>query len=832
MKTLTGHSTFLLFVMLLLLANTVACAQEEAGATRVEGYVVDDLTSEPLPFVNVYFKNTSIGTTTDLDGRYKIRTRGHYDTLIFSMMGYQSTKVYVEKGKKYRLIIRLKEDTQTLEEVVITPAENPAHVILRKIIKNKPKNNPEKFNKFNCRTYTILNATLTNATEKTLKLLIPKPLIKTLTFTTDTAGRQVLPFYVSEKVADNYIDRINDATQTVVIAKRVKGIAGLNELNIEGYENSLSAEMNFYKNYVELFGHTFISPLAKNGLVLYKYYLEDSTTVNGRTYYTIKFVPKDKKDLAFTGHFTVIKGLWAITSIDATLPKSANINYINRFKVKFDFEFINDTTLFFKSNYLEATFHYFKIKDESKNAMIEVSKTTEYSNIRLFDNARPLHDTATQETKIPDSDSNFIAYRSKTSDAIINKTSATIDSTNQLWWMKAAKNITNMFITGYYTVGKVDIGPYLGTFQTNTIEGNRVNLGLRTSENFNPHYSVGGFLGYGFGDKEWKYSIYGQYKIKSKHRFIIGGSYIKDLFLFGVFGHIHLIKENMLTTGEDSFIASIFKRYESDRRSMFYRTSLYLEKEWRKGVTTFFTYNYDEIRQGVYVPFIHDNKPVNYIYNNSFSIRLRLSWKETITDRFLRRYYFTTFYPIINLVGTAGFYNVGGYKSNYFKFHLTVKHLVPVGFMRLKYVFEAGYIIGKMPFPMLSIIRGNDSYGYTKYRFNLLNNATAALDRYASIMVEHHFNGLLLNKIPVVNKLNIRLVVSAKYFLGTLSDKHQEVLEYPWNMDVPGNQYLEIGGGFENILKMLRIEGVWRPVPKKYAEMPKYGIRVSFAFGM
>jgi hypothetical protein len=808
-------------------------AQDEPGATKAEGYVIDDLTGKPLPFVNIFFKNSSVGTTSDLEGRYKIRTREHYDTLVFSMIGYHQIKVYVEKGKKYRLIIRLKEDSETLDEVVITPDENPAHVILRNIIKNKPKNNPEKFKQFNCRTYTVLDATLTNATEKTLKLLIPKPLIKTLPFITDTAGRQVLPFYVSEKVADNYIDRVKDTTQTVVIAKRAKGIVGLDDLDIEGYENSLSAEMNFYKNYVDLFGHTFISPLARNGLVLYKYYLEDSTTLNGKTYYTIRFVPKDKKDLAFTGDFTVIKGLWAITSINATLPKSANINYINRFKVTFDFKFINDSTLFFKSNHLEASFHYFKVKDESKTAMIEVSKTTEYSHIRIGSNAKPLPDSSQiLQPEVSAADSNFIAYRSKNTNAVINKSSAVIDSTNNIWWMKIAKKTVNMFITGYFNVGKIDIGPYLGTFQTNTVEGTRINAGLRTSEDFNPHYSVGGFLGYGFGDKEWKYSLYGRYKFKSKHRTIIGGGYIKDLFLFGVFGHINLIKENMLTTGEDSFIASIFKRHESDRRAMFYRTTLFFEKEWKRGFATFFTYNYDEIRQGVYVPFIHNNQPVNYIYNNSFSLRLRFSWKENISDRFLRRYYLTTFYPIINFVTTAGFYNVARYKSNYFKFHLTVKQTVPVGFMRLKYVFEAGYIIGKVPFPMLAIIRGNDSYGYTKYRFNLLNNATAALDRYAGIMVEHHFNGLLLNKIPVINKLNVRLVVSAKYFLGTLSDKHEEVLEYPWNMDVPGNQYLEIGGGFENILKLFRIEGVWRPVPKVYNEMPRYGVRVSIAFGM
>jgi len=807
-------------------------AQEETGVTKVEGYVVDDRNGKPLPFVNIYFKNTTKGTTSDLDGRYKIKARKHNDTLIFSMMGYQERIVFVEKGKKYRLIIRLKEGSETLDEVVIKPAENPAHYILRMIIKNKRKNNPEKFKRYNCQTYTVLKGTLTNVTKENLKFIIPPPLVKTLPVIYDSLSNPILPFYLSEKVADNFIDKINDTSQTVVIAKKVKGIVGLEDFDIEGYDNSLSAEMNFYQNYVDLFGHTFLSPLAKNGLAFYKYYLEDSTFSNNRTLYRIRFVPRSKKDLTFSGHFTVIKNLWAITNIDATLPKTANVNYLNTFKVSFNFDFINDSTLFFSSNKIDASFHYFKIKNEAKNAMIDVEKTTYYSKVVIGENAVPLPLNPATPSELPKSDSAFITYRKKANDKNYDEAARVIDSTKNLWWIKGAEKLTNMFITGYFNVGKVDLGPYLGTFKKNSIEGTRLNLGLRTSENFNPRYSLGGSVGYGFKDKEWKYSAYGQYKFKTKYRTIVGGGYIKELFLFGVFSHIHLIKENMLTTGEDSFVAAIFKRFDSDRRSMFYRFNLYVEKEWRKGLMTRASYNNDKIRQGVYVPFIHNGQPVENIYNNSLSIRLRLSWRQKTSDKFLRRYYLTTFYPIINILVTTGRYSVAGYRANYANLHLTVKQLVPMGFMRFNYVFEAGHIIGKVPFPLLEIIRGNDTYGDSRYRFNLLNNATAALDSYASIMAEHHFNGLIMNKIPLINKLNTRIVVSAKYFYGTLSNKHQKVLEYPWDMHVPGNQYLELGAGFENILQLIRIEGIWRPIPVNYQAMPRYGIRVSINFLM
>ena len=107
-----------LLTILILLVNISMYAQKEVGITKIEGYVVDDITDEPLPFVNIYFKNTTIGTTSDLDGNYKIKNHRGSDTLIFSMLGYHQTKVFVEKGKKYKLVVRLKKIPKLLMKLL------------------------------------------------------------------------------------------------------------------------------------------------------------------------------------------------------------------------------------------------------------------------------------------------------------------------------------------------------------------------------------------------------------------------------------------------------------------------------------------------------------------------------------------------------------------------------------------------------------------------------------------------------------------------------------------------------------------------------------------
>lgn len=835
MKISKINISFFLIVFVLWISQLAVYAQSENALSVAEGYVYDDKTNEPLPFVNIHFQNTTIGTSSDLDGKYKIKARHHDDTLIFSMIGYHKVKVYVEHGKKYRLIIRLEEESQTLSEIIITPGENPAHPILRNILENKSKNNPVKFKRFNCRTYTSINASIANVTQENLRFVIPPALFKTLPVTIDSAGIPKLPIYLSEKISLNFIEKDKNIRQMQRLYTNTEALMGFDKIDTKGYTNSLSAELNFYNNYLDLFSQKFISPLANNGLAFYRYYLEDSTFSDGHTYYHIKYVPRNDKDLAFDGNFIVVKDLWAITYIVGTLPKIANINYLNTFKVSYTFDFVNDTTLFFKSNTLESSFHYLKQKDESNKAIILVDKVTLYSDILLGDDAHPLEEETLLEARtmeVSKVDSIFQEYRNMTELDSFEIAATTIDSTKNIPWVKNLDKITNMFITGYYNIGKIDLGPYLGTFKYNSIEGNRIGFGMRTSEHFNPHYSFGGSLGYGFKDMEVKYSVFGEYKLNTKNRIIIGGSMIKDLYLFGVFSHINLIKENMQSTGEDSFIATLFKRIQSNRRAMLYRYNIYLEKEWRQGLMTKLSYEYHELRQGVYVPFIHNGEPVDYIYNNSLSFRIRFSWEENMTDIFLRRYYLNTNYPIINIVGTAGTYTVGGDNGEYFKLHLTLKHKLAIGFTRLYYVFEAGRIFGSVPFPLLNIVRGNDTYGNSRYRFNLLNNATAALDTYASIMLEHHFNGFIMNKIPLVRVLNVRTVISAKYFIGSLSNKHQDVLVYPWDMYVPGNHYLELGVGLENIFQLIRIEAIWRPVPEVYPGMPKYGIRVRMELSM
>ena len=79
-----------ILLSLFLLVSTLAIPQLLAQkVTKVSGKVIDANTKELLPFVNVSFKGTNVGASTDIDGEFEISTRFPSDTLVASYIGYE-----------------------------------------------------------------------------------------------------------------------------------------------------------------------------------------------------------------------------------------------------------------------------------------------------------------------------------------------------------------------------------------------------------------------------------------------------------------------------------------------------------------------------------------------------------------------------------------------------------------------------------------------------------------------------------------------------------------------------------------------------------------------
>ncbi|HMC97923.1 MAG TPA: DUF5686 family protein, partial [Flavobacteriales bacterium] len=119
---------------------------------------------------------------------------------------------------------------------------------------------------------------------------------------------------------------------------------------------------------------------------------------------------------------------------------------------------------------------------------------------------------------------------------------------------------------------------------------------------------------------------------------------------------------------------------------------------------------------------------------------------------------------------------------------------------------------GALPYPLLIIHSGNETFYEDDGAFNTMRYFEFLSDRYAQVFVEHHFEGLFFNRIPLFRRLKWREVFVAKAVTGSLDlEKHlKEMLLLPGMFSLNNGPYVEVSAGVENILKVLRVDGIWR----------------------
>ncbi len=177
------------------------------------------------------------------------------------------------------------------------------------------------------------------------------------------------------------------------------------------------------------------------------------------------------------------------------MPKNTNVNFLNDFEVGYDFERVNDSVYFFKKNKIKANFEY--IKSESKNKpVIGLKKTTFYNNIKIGE-VKNTDSIEVKEAYIPRKTLALVLekYRLESTDVKSSEMDQVIDSINNIWWVKQLDKITSMFLTGYYNLGKIEIGPYLDMMKKNKVEDTRFILTGRTAEWFSENFFIAAKVG-------------------------------------------------------------------------------------------------------------------------------------------------------------------------------------------------------------------------------------------------------------------------------------------------------------------------------------------------
>lgn len=803
--------------------------------TIVRGRVTDNETGKPIPFVTIIFKNTYIGTTTDTLGMYQLISKNKVDSVQFSTVGYIGKTFGVNPFKTNDLPVQLQPDLIKLSEVKVLPNDAPVRKVLKEMIGRKKQNNPAKFDRYSYRKYTKWELHLNNVGPKMIQSKAFRN--DQSVFKTDADSTKFLPIYFSEQLVYNEVQRNPSRQKSTVLGDKTSGVGVLDDYEISGYTSALDMEVNFYDNFITLFSQNFVSPLADNGWFYYKYFLADSTIQNGIKTYRIEFIPRRVGDKVFKGFMTTENKEYSLLEVNGTLVSTSYLNFLKSMQLKSSYQFVSDTVPFFRRNQMDMIFNYVPMKNNpskkpisiffTQSAVIDSVSVNQGQEVQL-NSKKGKYETI----KLPDSENRNEKYwdthRLEQLNPREKTITATIDSVSQIKAIKLVDNFTRMSMTGYYDLGKLEFGPYTSTINFNKVEGLHVFAGARTSNEISTRYMVWGGLGYGFRNKKINGIAGFGYKFPTIHRQLVKISYDDKIVRSGENDKILFIYENATSPTENNLISQIFKRDDLDELFREQKLAASYEYEWRPGLMNKLSANYLRHFSPEFYPFLQAGQPVDYVTGYDLSLDTRFSWEEKVIDDKFMRIYFVSDFPIIHLTVGGGKVLYSGKESYYGKLSTVIKQYMKIGQTGFNYALEGGMYFGKLPYTMLDIPRGNETQGLFTYDFNMLNYMEFVHDKYLHAYLEYHLNGFFFNRLPLLKRIGLREVFSAKGMIGSLSEKHREIVDFPSGISQMKNPYVELGAGVENIFRLFRVEAIWRLNSQSVLGAPTFGLRAKF----
>jgi len=815
-------TTHFYYFLLLILVSMTFYAQ----TYTISGKVFDSESKEPLPFVPVLIKGTTVGGTTDFDGNYSITTSKLGDSIVATYVSYKKLTRAIKRGENQVVNMPMVLEGVNLLEVVVKAGENPAHRIIRNVIANKEFNNKRKLDAYQYETYNKVEFDL-NRIPKEMR---EKKLFKPIKFVFDNVDslnsgeKPSLPIFITEAISEVYFRSNPTLKKEVIKANKITGIENTSVTSVMGdmYQN-----INVYDNHILVFNKDFVSPISDNGFFYYKYYLEDSLFIGSTRCYQIRFKSKRPQELCFSGNMWISDTTWAVKRLEMSIPKDANINFINAANIVQEFTQIDSTWMLSKDR-LVIDFAM------NKNQVgIYGRKTTSYKDFKINQPKETKFYEFGDKIVVEDSAllySNDFWDKNRHDSLSIRekKIYHMIDTIKTLPVYRTWVDVLTIFVSGYKVVNNFEIGPYFNLVSYNKVEGLRTRFGGRTSNKFSRWYELQGYVAYGFKDEKFKYSLgFKSFISKKPHRQLIGMTYKSDYEILG---------QSQNGFSQDNIFASLFRTSPLTNLTRVDQTYAWYEREWVDGLTSKVTLigrTITPLIANVYTYYKNDGSIATKenIRNTEVRLNMRFAYKEKFISGDFSRISLGTKWPVMQVTYAKSLQNAFRGEYDYQKVVLNVSDRIRLisllGYT--DYTAEVGKIFGAVPYPLMELHGGNETYVYDYMSFNMMKYYEFASDQYASVGLFHHFEGLLFNKVPLLKKLKWREVVTCKALWGSVNEKNRKTLIFPTTLNALGNEpYVEVTAGIENIFKVFRIDALWRSTYLRPKAIDNFGVKFGF----
>ncbi|MBS2211083.1 carboxypeptidase-like regulatory domain-containing protein [Carboxylicivirga mesophila] len=723
----------ILLLLFLQLCQFVSTAQ------TYKGIVADEQTKEPIAFVNIVYSEGA-GTVTDIDGRFEIRTNIEVSEFRVSCLGYESKVIDVSQFAN-KATIFLKPLEYHLPTVNVLPTENPAVIIMKQVVKNRYRHNPDNYDPFSCIIYHKM--TLDFEWPANLSAEERAELRDSLGLINDSY------LFLFESVSEKKHLKKGVGKEKILSGR----VSGLKDPILASFPAMLQP-FSFYNQYVKLLGYSYLNPASKPGLAAYQFVLEDTyTTASGDSIYYISYRPRNDRNFrGLTGAFHIDGSSLAIKTVSATTAGTENGM---RLFIRQNYQPVANGAWYPKQ--LESSLELggmgalrklpFPLVGKGKSYVTAINTQPQFSP-REFDNV------VMEDLNIADDAPDIAHFRYEPLTARDSLTYQYLDSIGRKNHLDAILKTQISLVKGYVPIGKLQLD-VSRLIDYNDYEGLKLGAGLYTSPRLSKNFSTGGYYTYGFGDKASKYGLE---LTLSPFRNKENRLYVK-------------YQDDVYATGSFEFIDGV-KALSSERFSRFLTETMDLSKGWTTGAEFRFVkyfkagiyYSNHELNPQRSYRFVVDDNVAPALELNEVGLKLKWANKETFSNSPLGKISNGTNWPVVWLNAAAGKWESDS-QYEYARLESRVhKRFNYPNSMYTVLRFEGGYMSGDYPSTLVySALGSYKSFTVlVPYTFGTMRLNEFGANQFTAMYFSHGFPlGLNTN-----NRIKPEIVVSTNVAFG------------------------------------------------------------------
>ena len=844
-------------ITLLLLLLTMVLPMK----AQLRGYIIDEATGDSIPYASAIYRGHNVAVASNINGQFTIARHEGW-VLTFSAVGYVSKSITITSSTKQNFNVKLKPDTKALKEVVVktkrrrySRKNNPAVELMKKVVEAKKRTDLDNRDYYQYNKYQKLTLALNDITPEKLEdpKMKKKPWLKDQVEKCEYNGKLILPISVDETVTQKIYRKHPHSEKNIVKGQNSTGVNDLFQTGdiLNTVLKDVFSDVNIYDDQIRLLQYPFTSPIGKDAVAFYRFYIMDTLYVERDKCIHLHFLPNNQQDFGFRGDIYILAdSSYQVKRCELTIPKKSDVNFVENMKIVQEFTQLPDSTWVLSVDDMLAELKLASFIKEA--AVIRTTRLTDYAFDPL---PKQLFKGKAKDVKEADAMMRDEAFWNKYRQVSLTKSESKMDAfVNNLSQIKGFKYIIfglKALIENFVETGnpsKVDIGPINTMLTSNPVDGLRTRISAQTTAKLNPHWFASGYFARGWKSEKNYYKADLTYSFNKKE--YLPREFPKRTLTLSSTYDIMAPSDKFMKTDKDNVFTSF--KWSKVNKMMFYnRQEIKYEREEDWGFKTTLGFKAEENEGALGLNFtplsqysqkytdgnvlLEPNS--NKFRTSEFHAEFRFAPGETYINTKQRRRKINLDAPVFILghtVGIKGFLG-GDYRYNFTEASI-YKRFWMKSWGKIDCYLKGGIQWNQVPYPLLIMPETNLSYIIQDETFELIDNMEFLNDRFASLYISWDFNGKIFNRIPLLKKLKWREYIGFRCLWGGLSDKNNPFLEQNAQSDIlmlfpegchvmdSKKPYYELSVGIHNIFKLIHVEYV-RRLNYHYENTHKDGIR-------